>query len=315
MFSLFSMHFLTTRDPAGPVKKRTPKDSTDPGSPAKKHRRILCESYIWPQMTEIALENSARTEPQVLPAFLQIPGVQAFFTTRLGGVSQGAYASLNLGAFSGDTPDRVRRNWSILLESRGFSGRIPVLPRLCHGAALLEVRTETEAEATSDQPADALFTRTPGLVIAVTMADCLAALIVDPETRCVAAVHAGWRGTRENILGSTLQRLFAAGQCEPGTTFVALGPCLSPAALEIGDEVAATLPAAHLRFDIPGNPGRPHFDLRGCNRAQALAAGIAPGNVTEHGGCTRENPDLFFSYRRDQGVTGRMAACIALESR
>jgi YfiH family protein len=261
---------------------------------------------------KIANDIEAGSGPPVLPAFPRITGVRAFFTMRAGGVSQGPYASLNLGAFSGDAPGSVRTNWSILLESHGFSGRIPVLPRLCHGATLIEAASEDDSKETADAPADAVFTRRTGVVIAVTMADCLAALIVDPATRCVAAVHAGWRGTRENILGSSLQTLFAAGHCRPETTFVALGPCLSPAALEIGDDVAATLPAAHLVFNVPGRPGRPHFDLRGCNREQALAAGIAPGHLTEHGGCTRENPDQFFSYRRDSGKTGRMAACIAL---
>ncbi len=229
-------------------------------------------------------------------------------------MSTGSFASLNLGEFSGDEPERVRRNWSILLESRGFSVRSPVLPRLCHGAALVEAFPDTPLA----EPADAVFTHSRGLVLAVTTADCLAALIADPATGCVAAVHAGWRGTRGNILGRTLTHLFAAGHCRPETTVVALGPCLSPAALELGEELAATLPAAHLYRDLTSNLGRPHFDLRGCNRAQAIAAGVRPASLTETGGCTRENPDQFFSYRRAQadgsGVTGRMAACITLSS-
>jgi YfiH family protein len=268
-------------------------------------------------MPHDSAENSWETpgvaKPAVLPAFPHLPGVRAFFTTRLGGVSTGNYASLNLGPFVGDSPEKVKANWGLLLASQGFSGRDPVLPRLCHGAALLDA--DTARGDARDTEADAVFTRTPGRVVAVTMADCLPALIADAESGCVAAVHAGWRGTRENILGHALERLFAAGLCRPATTHVALGPCLSPTALEIGAEVAATLPAAH----VSPLEGRPHFDLRGCNRAQAIAAGLPPENIREIGGCTRGNADLFFSYRRAQaeaiggpGVTGRMAACIAL---
>src|SRR5690606_20106015 len=103
-------------------------------------------------------------------------------------------------------------------------------------------------------------------------------------------------------------RLFAEGRCRPETTRIALGPCLSPAALEIGEDVAATLPRGH----VLRSEGRPRFDLRGCNRAQAVAAGVLPANIADIGGCTHANPGLFFSHRRDAGITGRMAACVML---
>jgi YfiH family protein len=203
---------------------------------------------------------------------------------------------------SGDDPEVVQYNWGLLLESQNVSGRNPVIPRLCHGAAMLEASAAAETEA------DAVYTHATGQIIGVTMADCLAALVADPETGCVAAVHAGWRGSRDNILGRALARLFAEKRCRPESTHVALGPCLSPAALEIGEDVARTLSGAHLvRIG-----GKPHFDLRGCNRAQVIAAGVPPENISGTSDCTRGNPALYFSHRRDNGKTGRMAACILL---
>jgi hypothetical protein len=218
-------------------------------------------------------------------------------------VSEGAYASLNLGPLSGDDPETVKRNWGILLESQGCSRRVAVLPLLRHGAAMIEAKPDSSSEE-----ADAIFTHAPGTVIAVTMADCLAALVADPESGCVAAVHAGWRGSRDQILGRALARLFAEGRCRPESMRVALGPCLSAQEMEVGEDVGATLPPEHV---LRGG-SKPHFDLRGSNRAQALAAGVRPEFVTDIAGCTRGDPARFFSYRRDGGVTGRMAACIAL---
>jgi YfiH family protein len=245
------------------------------------------------------------SSPTPLDAFPGLAGVRAFFTTREGGVSEGPYASLNLGPHSGDDPETVKRNWGILLESRGLGGRSAVLPLLRHGAAMIEAPAPGSA---SGEEADAIFTHAPGTVIAVTMADCLAALVADPESGCVAAVHAGWRGSRDGILARALARLFAEGRCRPESTRVALGPCLSARELEVGEDVAATLPAEH----VLRGQSKPCFDLRGSNRAQALAAGVRPGFVTDIAGCTRGDPARFFSYRRDGGITGRMAACIAL---
>ena len=240
--------------------------------------------------------------PAVLDAFPDLPGVRAFFTTRTGGVSRGPWDALNLGARCGDDPEAVRQNWGLLQDALSLPAGAPALPLLCHGIALVEAAEAEHAEA------DAVYTHRTGRLLAVTMADCLPALIADPETGCVAAVHAGWRGTRDNILGTTLQRLLAEGRIRPDTVHVALGPCLSGNALEVGEEVAATLPQEHVLRD----GARPRFDLRGCNRAQAVAAGVPGARITETGGCTHAQPGLFFSHRRDGGITGRMAACILL---
>jgi YfiH family protein len=249
-------------------------------------------------------------EPEILPALGHIPGLRAFFTTRRGGVSQGAHASLNLSIHTGDDPERVKENWTRLLTTQGLADKRLAIPELCHGAEAREVGDPEAASAARPaalENVDAVYTRDPRWVLAVTMGDCLAALVADAETGCLAAVHAGWRGSRANILGKTLERLFASGHCRPASTFVALGPCLSAEALEIGAETAASLPEPHLRQE----QGRHFFDLRACNRGQAEAAGALPGNISAVPGCTRTDSHLFFSYRRDGARSGRMAACIA----
>jgi YfiH family protein len=242
--------------------------------------------------------------PVVVPVLENIPGIRAFFTTRKGGVSVGAYRSLNLSYASGDDPDNVQQNWNRLLESQGLAGKSLVRPQLCHGAAVAEIT----ASPSSLENTDAVFTRQTDQVLTVTMGDCLAALIADAETRCVGAVNAGWRGSRENILGLTLEKLFREGHCLPASTWIALGPCLSQEQLELSEETARTLPQAH----VTEKGYRFYFDLRGCNRAQAETAGAVPNQITVLDGCTRTDAENFFSYRRDGAASGRMAACIAI---
>jgi YfiH family protein len=255
------------------------------------------------------------SEIPVLSVFENLPGIRAFFTTRQGGNSTGPFASLNLGSFSGDDPATVRQNWARLLQLEDWGERGLALPRLCHGAASAAIEGDPARKASlpgspalEPEGADAVYTSSARWVLAVTMADCLPALIADPVTRCVAAVHAGWRGTRDEVLRLTLERLFAEGRCRPASTHVALGPCLSVPALEVSEDVALLLPKRHTHRDA----GRYYFDLRGANRGQSLEAGVPSGNITESPVCTYENADACFSYRRDGGVTGRMAACIAL---
>jgi len=248
--------------------------------------------------------------PESIPVFSELPGIRAFFTTRNGGYSRDAYGSLNLSFFTGDDSESVRRNWGSLLKAQGLTRHSLALPRLSHGIHIEEISGlgGHSGGIVSAAPADtdALFTRSSEWVLAVTMGDCLAALIADPVTRCVAAVHAGWRGSRDNILGRTLERLFSQGHCRPDSTWVALGPCLSPGAMGVSKETADTLPSQYIKMQ----DGSHFFDLTGCNRAQAEASGAR--HFVEIGGCTRTDAQRFFSYRRDGAKSGRMAACIAL---
>ncbi len=233
-------------------------------------------------------------------------------STRLGDSGSDKYSSLNLGFRSGDDPDIVNRNWDAVREKTGLQGKPLVLPRMTHGDVLADAdalpapsgpRSLVEPEG-----ADAVFSRTPDRILAVTMADCLTALIFDPHRRTIAAVHAGWRGTRLGILGKTVLALASEGHVKPVDTWVAFGPCLRPESLEIGDEVAAQLdPKFLLRIGK-----KFHFDMPACNRAQALAAGIPSAQIRDMGGCTLREPHRYFSYRRDGQASGRLAAFISL---
>jgi YfiH family protein len=245
--------------------------------------------------------------------------VRAFFSTRKGGHSRGNYAGLNLGFRAGDDPVAVNANWAQALTQEGLDGRALVLPRMCHGdvavdadgfARELENAGVPEEAMVRLEPegADAVYGRSRKRVLAVTMADCLTALVYDPTHDLIAAVHAGWRGTRARILHKTLASLADAGILNPAATLVAFGPCLRPESLEIGPEVAATLDREFLRE----REGKTFFDMPGSNRAQALAAGILPGNLRDMGGDTLSDPESYFSYRRDGAASGRLAAVIGL---
>ncbi len=253
--------------------------------------------------------------PETIPALTHVPGIRAFFTTRRGGKSRGAFASLNLSFYSGDDTQQVRRNWKRLMHAQGLGGKKLALPRLSHEAECLEIASALRQEpafgivAAAPAATDAVFTHDPEWLLAVTAGDCLTAWIADAPSHCIGVVHAGWRGSRDNILGRTLARLFAARHCRPDSTWVALGPCLSTRALEVPQALADTLPSTH----VHGEGGHFFFDLRGCNRAQARAAGLDPSRIFDVAGCTRDEPERFFSYRRDGAASGRMAACIAFE--
>jgi polyphenol oxidase len=238
----------------------------------------------------------------------------------------GAYADVNLGFRSGDDPARVTRNWISVLRAEGLENKTLVLPRMVHGTAMIDADTPlTEADHPESDPrsgatglrqvepenADALYSRSESLVLAVTMADCLTALIFDPETGTIAAVHAGWRGTRAGILEKSLRSLLESGRIRAESALVAFGPCLRRDSLEVGPEVAAQLdPAFLLRRD-----GKCFFDMPADNRAQALACGIHSDRIRDQGGCTLTEPERYFSYRRDGQASGRLAAFISLSPR
>jgi hypothetical protein len=163
---------------------------------------------------------------------------------------------------------------------------------------------------------DGLWTTTPGLHVAVRVADCVPVLLWAPDVPAVAAVHAGWRGTAQDVVGAAVRVGRDRLGVKPSSLLAALGPSIGPCCFEVGDEVVEGLRALGLSGgqigQRSGPSGRPHVDLRAANRALLLRAGLTDSQVEDVGGCTVCSPKRYESFRRDGAASGRMRAVIAL---
>lgn len=219
------------------------------------------------------------------------------FSTREGGVSEGPYASLNLGRMTGDDVDRVDDNRSILCAEVGADVQKLALNRQIHSA------TVHRAEAGSrGRPADGLWTDEPGLPILAMAADCLPIALARAggEAPAVAVLHAGWRGILAGIVEEGVQAL-------GGRVHAAIGPGIGPCCYEVGPEVAQRFATTYGGALIHGRT----LDLWGAAERALLAAGVEDVHRVDL--CTHCNPDRFFSHRRTgkprgvQGVIARVA--------
>jgi YfiH family protein len=239
--------------------------------------------------------------------------VRAAFTTRAGGVSEGTYAGLNLGASTGDARERVRENRARACAALGFDPERATMGHQVHGTRVRLLGAPTRpgrfTGGLSRWPeGDALGTAAPGLPLVVLGADCLPVLIWrrDEGAPRVAAAHAGWRGLVGGILSAVVpsvgppERLAAA--IGPG-----VGPCCYPVDAALRDRFASVFGAATVRS--------PAVDLAAAARVALVRAGLPPSAVRAVEGCTACEPGRFFSHRRDGAATGRQAGLIAIDER
>jgi YfiH family protein len=231
--------------------------------------------------------------------------VRAACTTRIGGVSSGAYSGLNLADHVGDDPRAVARNRALLRLRLGLP-REPVWLRQVHGCSVADLT----GGATACE-ADAAVARRAGEVCAVLTADCLPLLITDRAGTCVAAVHAGWRGLAAGVIEATLARLPAP----PASLSCWLGPAIGPRHFEVGAEVRERFlqggeQDAGAAFKHLGG-AKWLADLYLLARQRLSGAGVT--EVSGGGFCTYGDRRRFFSYRRD-GATGRMASLVWIAS-
>ena len=232
------------------------------------------------------------------------PGAVLLFSTRLGGVSRAPYDSLNLGRSTADEPAAVTTNRERLLSAAALAPHRLATAGQVHGATVVEV------SAPGHHPGcDALVTRTPGVVLAVTTADCMALLYRAPGV--VAAAHSGWRGTAGGMPVAALDAVCRLAGCAPDAVTVAIGPAIRGCCYEVGEDVAGHFPAAAVRI----TPGKPMLDLPTAATLALRDAGVAAGSIQDTGACTHCEPALYFSHRRDHGMTGRHWGVAALRSR
>jgi YfiH family protein len=229
-------------------------------------------------------------------------GVRAGVTTRIGGHSKPPFDAFNLARHVGDDQQAVAANRDDLAAMLD----LPEAPRWLsqvHGT------TVVGPDVPTDQPqGDAVFTDRPGEVLAVLTADCLSVTLASHDGREVAVAHAGWRGLAAGGIERTVDRFSMAGD----ELMAWLGPAIGPAHFEVGEEVREAFmrehPADASAFRTAAAPGKYHADLFALARARLRRQGITRVYGGERD--TFGQADLFYSYRRDRGETGRMATLI-----
>ncbi|HEX8914746.1 MAG TPA: peptidoglycan editing factor PgeF [Humisphaera sp.] len=261
------------------------------------------------------------------PTFYRSPtlrraGIPHGFSTRVGGVSRGRFASLNLGNPNGaaeqDAADNIAENYVRLHAAVGAAGRARAYVHQVHGCGVELARPGEPFDV--NRKADAVATDDPAAVAAVRVADCVPVLLATADGRAVAAVHAGWRGVVAGVVlrgAEAVRGLAGGGLVGDGAAplLAAVGPAISFDAFEVGPEVAAEFErafggdAADL-LKPSRNDGKAMVDLRGAIVIQLRSLGLDAGAIDVSDRCTYRDEAEFFSHRRDDGVTGRMAALV-----
>ncbi|CAA9271004.1 MAG: FIG00003370: Multicopper polyphenol oxidase [uncultured Corynebacteriales bacterium] len=234
-----------------------------------------------------------------------MPRVRRIVTSRSGGVSPAPYDSFNLGDHVGDDPAAVAANRRRLAAAAGLAPEHVVWMEQIHGATV----TAVDGPRTGPVEAcDGLVTATPGVAVAVLVADCVPVLLADAGAGVVAAVHAGRVGAAAGVLRRAVERLVELGG-DPGRTDALLGPAVCGACYEVPAQMRAAVESRLPGSAVRTRRGTPGLDLRAGLARQLAGLGVA-GVVTDPR-CTAEDRELF-SHRRD-GVTGRQAAVAWIE--
>jgi YfiH family protein len=247
------------------------------------------------------------------PSLKALAGIRHAFFTRHGGVSNGLYASLNGGLGSGDAAENVRENRARMANALGANHLVTAYQ--IHSPQVVVAESPWTRE--SAPRADGVVTRTRGLAVGVTTADCGPVLLADPQARVIGAAHVGWKGALDGILDATIAAMEELGAAR-ARMVAALGPMIRQKSYEVGPEFVARFLGAdahnHSFFAPAERQGRAMFDLAGYAMGRLVQAGV--GQVEDLGTCTYADPSGFFSYRRSvhraEPDYGRHVSAIAL---
>ncbi len=265
--------------------------------------------------------------------------VEHLFTTRLGGVSEGMYASMSLKFDIGDDPERVLENYRRIGEILHCDRDHMVASHQTHTT---NIRVVTEADAGKGvvrprdySDIDGLVTDCPGLALVTFYADCVPLYFVDPVKRVIGLAHSGWRGTVERMGACMVRKLQEEYACEPKNILVAIGPAICQECYEVSEEVACRFADLESRMKeekrtllksgiydnfsngkvcVPGEkPGKYQLDLWLANALILCEAGICASRISIADICTCHNPDYLFSHRASMGKRGNLAAFLMLK--
>ncbi|MCI8539002.1 MAG: peptidoglycan editing factor PgeF [Oscillospiraceae bacterium] len=253
--------------------------------------------------------------------FTQAGGVIHGFSTRLGGVSTGHLASMNLGTTRGDNPEAVRENYRRFFSAVGADLNRIIMSKQVHGDC---IRTATSADIKQDlydpegYETDGLVTDLPGAALVIFSADCIPVLLYDPVRRVIGAAHAGWRGTAAGIAAKAAQAMMDRYGCQAGDLLAAIGPGISKCCFETHADVANAMMDALGMHALPYlttlPAGKFRVDLKGLNARWLINLGVPEERIDLSEACTACLPEKYWSHRVVGEQRGSQIAVLQLQS-
>ncbi len=247
--------------------------------------------------------------------------VEHCFTTRLGGVSEDIYSSLNFSFTRGDKPEAVLENYRRVAETFGKTVDDFICTDQTHTTTVLRVgKEEAGYGVTKERPytdVDGLITNEPGVILSTFYADCVPLYFVDPVHKAIGLSHSGWRGTVGRMGQKTLEAMKEAFGTNPADVYAAIGPSICQDCYEISEDVAE-----HFYEEFKGHGdeiliskgnGKYQLDLWKTNEIVMLDAGILPEHLAVTNVCTCCNSEVLFSHRASHGKRGNLAAFMMLK--
>ena len=261
------------------------------------------------------------------PSFEQFPDIVHCFSTRLGGVSQGIFSSMNLSFTRGDEENAVKDNYRRLSAAVGFSLEDIVTSDQTHTTNVQLVGAEDRGKGVTRprtyKDVDGMITNVPGVVLCTFYADCVPLYFVDPVHKAIGLSHSGWRGTVGKIGKVTIEKMAEQFGSDPEEIFTAIGPSICQDCYEVGKDVAEPFEKlfSQERYqDVSMKNiltekvnGKYQLDLWRANEAILLGAGILKEHLSMTDICTCCNPSYLFSHRASNGKRGNLAAFLMLK--
>lgn len=266
--------------------------------------------------------NNAHTVPYLTyNSFSEINFINHAFSTRLGGVSEGEFTSMNMAFNRGDNPENVTENYKRICKSAGFDFDSLTASAQDHNTFVRAVTSENKGvgiyKPRDLQSVDALITNEKGVTLVTYYADCTPLFFVDTKQKAIGLAHAGWRGTVGRIGEKVVNKMTELYGTNPADIVAAIGPAISVCCYEVdkpcADNFYALSDLDSSRFVFPKDNGKYMIDLLETNRQILVAAGVKNENITVSDVCTNCNSELLWSHRATKGKRGTMSAFMCIK--
>ncbi len=255
-----------------------------------------------------------------IPSFVETNLVNHCFTTKAGGVSLKPYEGLNLGTNTLDKKEYIEKNYSIISSELGINPRDIIISDQVHDDRILRINKYHQIGKdifnTKLKGIDGLITNEKNVALITLYADCVPIFFLDTENEVVGLSHAGWRGTVKKIGKKTVEKMVKEFDSDPSKILVGIGPSIGPCCYEIDEKVIRKFEQEYKYlndFVVKKSNSKYILNLWAANKISLLEAGLKEENITISNVCTKCNNNLFYSYRGNNGITGRMAAIIQLK--